>query len=384
MVNTVNREILLVDEAQNVVESILEGLGMRIKEYVLQVRDRKERKSDLTIYATSGKAKVHFAVEVRSRITPQTALSISEQVRNRATGMIPVVFAPVISPRVAEILRKQGVGYFDRAGNCWLRSQDPPLLIERQGMWSMRDMVVGASAEQVLPKSDPFSPKSSRIVRLMLSQPAEGWQVRKLAEHPDVNVSPGLVVKVKRALVEEGYAVERARMLYLRDPVGLLAAWAGKYPGPAEQVPMYFRGEPAVAEKAVSRWCEEHSLRYALAGFSAAWRLAPEVRYAVAAVYVDERGFEKPKFAELATQLGGKRVDTGANLYLWRPFDRSVFAGTSEADEASVTSALQTYLDLKRTPGRGEDAANAVFEKYLSRELHAAANREEERQRGAV
>ena len=187
-------------------------------------------------------------------------------------------------------------------------------------------------------------------------------------------------------MIEEGYAVERERLLYLRDPIGLLTAWSQKYTGPIEQIPMYVRGDATAAEKAVSHWCRDNSLRYALAGYSAAWRLAPEVRYNVAAVYLDDRGFDEGMLKQLAENHGGKRVDTGPNIYLWRPFDRSVFAGSVKAGqlEQTVTSALQTYLDLKRAAGRGEDAANVVFEKYLSRDLHAAAEREEKQKRGDV
>jgi hypothetical protein len=224
------------------------------------------------------------------------------------------------------------------------------------------------------PAVDPFSPKSSRIVRALLTQPAEGWQVRQLAEHPDVRVSPGLVVKVKRALVEEGYAVERQRLLYLRDPVGLLEEWVGKYPGPAEQVPFYFRGNVEQAEHAVENWCVEHGLRHALAGLSAAWRLAPEVRYNVASVYVEDRGFDPDLLVRLTRDHGGRRVDTGATLTLWRPYDPSVFVFAPPL----TTSPLQTYLDLRRTAGRGEDAAKAVYDKWLASDLKAAAERAKE------
>jgi hypothetical protein len=287
-----------------------------------------------------------------------------------------VIFTPTISPRVAQILREQGIGYADRAGNCWLRSLQGHLLIERQGFQAERQPTPAAT--------DPFSQKSSRIVRALLSHPLEGWQVRKLAEHAEV--SPGLVVKVKRALIEEGYAVEHERLLYLRDPIGLLTAWSQKYPGPIQQIPLYVRRDAAAAEKAVSQWCRDNALQYALAGFSAAWRLAPEVRYHVAAVYLEDHGFDQELLKQLAEHYGGRRVDTGPNIYLWRPFDWTVFAGSAKAGqlEDPVTSAMQTYLDLKRAAGRGEDAANAVFEKHLSHDLRAAAEREEHRKRGDV
>jgi hypothetical protein len=306
------------------------------------------------------------------------ALSVCHHIREVTAGAIPVVFAPTISPRVAEILRAQGVGYADRAGNCWLRSPRDHLLIVRQGFRGERQTTPAAA--------DPFSTKSSRIVRALLSQPKKGWRVRELADDSEVQVSAGLVVKVKRTLVEEGYAVERERKLYLREPIELLKAWSQQYSGPVAVTPLYFRRDVAAAEHSVGQWCRANSLQYALAGFSAAWRLAPEVRYSVAAVYVDAAGFDPKLLDQLTAEYGGKPVDTGPNLLLWRPFDQSVFVGAFNAGkpEQPVTSALQTYLDLNHQGGRGEDAASALFEKHLGRELKAMVTQERDRANGGV
>lgn len=212
-----------------------------------------------------------IAIEAKTRLTPQTALSVREQVDRYAEStkaIIPVVYAPVISPRVAQILKERDIGFVDAAGNCWIRSLANHLLIERTGFRAPRG--------RTEPSIDPFKPKSSRIVRTMLSRPEKGWQVRELADDANVRVSLGLVVKVKRALVEEGFAIERDKRVYLRDPGGLLNAWSEKYAGPAEQIPLYFRGDAAAAEEAAGRWCKARGLQFALAGFSAAWRLAPK------------------------------------------------------------------------------------------------------------
>ncbi len=131
------------------------------------------------------------------------------------------------------------------------------------------------------------------------------------------------------------------------------------------------------ARKRLGTWCRDNNLQCALAGFSAAWRIAPEVRYSVAAVYVKSSGFDREMLDGLGAYQGGKRVDTGANLLLWRPFDPSALVGnrtTSETD-APVTSAIQTFLDLKRMAGRGAEAAAAVYERQLVGELRHAAER---------
>jgi hypothetical protein len=370
----VNTETNLEREATRVLGNILSGLpDLRVK--VNSTAKTADGGRELVCDAVSGKTTFRFAIQVRSRITPQTALSLFEKLRRLPYGTIPLVYAPVISDRVSELAREHGVGYVDRAGNCWLRSLHKHLLIERQGFRSERRPTPAAA--------DPFSTKSSRVVRAMLSRPLAGWQVRKLAEHPDVGVSAGLAVKVKRALIQEGYAVERDRLLYLRDPDGLLNAWSREYAGPAEQASIYVRGDNERAIESIFDWCAKQKLLYALSGFSAAWRLAPEVRYPITTVYVESRGFEPDCLQQLDAYHGAKWVESGANVLLWRPYDPSVFA-FPEPEFMSTTSPLQTYLDLKKATGRGEDAAKAIFEKYLSRDFQTAVKRAEEWRHGAI
>ena len=150
--------------------------------------------------------------------------------------------------------------------------------------------------------------------------------------------------------------------------------WATKIARIASQIP-----SPAVFP-ALQSGLIPSGLELALAGFSAAWRLGPEVRHAVAAVFVEDRGFNPDTFGRLGKYKGGKRVETGANLLLWRPFDVSVLVGSHGKDESAlpVTSALQTYLDLKRLAGRGAEAAAAVYERLLAGPLRAAADQNKE------
>jgi hypothetical protein len=370
-----NTERQLIRDAEDVIRHVFTELGggtIQIQRKVLV----GGVSCDAILQATSEETQFEIAVEAKARITPQTAMSVCEQMRKISGDMIPLVFAPVISPRVAEILEQCGVGYVDQAGNCRVRSARHRLLIDRHGYKSLARPPKGIA--------DLFSPKSSRIVRAMLAQPVKGWKVRELAMHADVGVSVGLVAKVKQTLVEESYAIEHKRQLYLRDPVGLLENWAKYYSenhlGPADQIPMYFRGNTELAEQAVAHWCRDNDIPFALAGFSAAWRLAPEVRYNVAAVYVDSRGFDRKMLGGLGSHEGGRPVETGANLLLWRPYDPSVLVGSRVEGEAELpaTSAIQTLLDLRRLGGRGEEAAAAVYERLIVQPLKEAAQRIEE------
>lgn len=370
MVNMMNNPGQHVRDAETALRGVFEELGAFSFHFPKESEVGKVD-CDAILRVAASDAQFDLGIEAKARITPQTAWSVRERMQRLPDRVIGVVYAPVISRRVAEILDEFSVGYVDQAGNCRLRSARHHLLIDRQGRKPVARLPQGTA--------DPFSVKSSRIVRAMLAEPAKGWKVRELADHADVQVSAGLVVKVKRTLLEESYAVERERLLYLRDAVGLLENWARRYPGPSAQVPMFFLGDAEAAEEAVAGWCRANDLQYALAGFSAAWRLAPEVRYSVAAVYVEDLGFDRAMLEKLGKHQGGKRVETGANLTLLRPFDRSVFVNARPAgtNKAPVTSAIQTYLDLKKMAGRGEEAAAALFDRMLAGPMREAAQRTE-------
>ena len=112
-------------------------------------------------------------------------------------------------------------------------------------------------------------------------------------------------------------------------------------------------------------------MEYALARFSAAWRLAPEVRYSVASLYVSSEALQPRMLESLRADCGAREVESGANLVLLTPLDRSVFVRSMSTPE-QTTSALQTYLDLQTMAGRGSEAAEAIFEKHLRKALETS------------
>jgi len=330
----------------------------------------KNARSEMLLVAKSSCRSFQFVVKVRERITPQIADDLFSRFQNDCPqeNVVLLVYAPVISPRVAEIARKYDISYLDSAGNCRIVNHATGLLISRTGHEN-KDSIPKQ------PTTDPFSPKSSRIIRAMLHQPKRGWQVSELAKHSDVRVSMGLASKVKRELVRESYAVVRDRLLYLKQPLELLTAWTRNYSGPLSQQQFYMGGDTNEIEKRISRWCEKSNVEYALARFSAGWRLAAEVRYSVASVYVNAKAMLPQAMGRLRSECDIKEVESGANLILLTPFDESVFVRYVSKPERT-TSALQTYLDLRSMAGRGSEAADAIFEKYLRKELETSPEKE--------
>ena len=76
---------------------------------------------------------------------------------------------------------------------------------------------------------------------------------------------------------------------------------------------------------------------------------------------------------EFQSAVEAKVVDSGENLVVLIPDDAGVFyraeAGSSRA---ACTNAVQTYVDLAHSGGRGEEAAAAILQQRLKPAWSAA------------
>jgi hypothetical protein len=259
---------------------------------------------------------------------------------------------PYISPRVAEICRTAGVNYLDKAGNC--RIVAGGLHLEIAGHPN--------PTPDTRPLGNLFAPKGSGIVRVLLEHPIRSWQVQELGR--EARVSLGLVSKSKQALVDEGFVRVDAGRVQLQDPEGLLRAWQAAYHQDVEPLDLYVMDNLPGAERVLGDRCTAADVKYALAGFSAAWLLAPMVRVQRTTMLI-EGAVDAAQTQELIAAIGAKHVESGANLTLWFSRDSSVFYGGRTIEGHPVTSPIQTYLDCVGKAGRGEEAALAVFEQLI-------------------
>jgi len=304
---------------------------------------------EIKVHTTAGGPAIPIHIETKKRITPQEFLGFRQRVEQLAPKETVILCAPSISPRVAEMCRESGIGYLDVAGNCHIAA--PGLFVHIEGRQVPR---------QPRKASDLFAPKSSRIARVLLSDVKRGWQVQELAKEADVSL--GLTSRIKQALLEEAYVESRDGRLYVSSPRALLQAWQSRYELP-ERRWMYVMGQPKQFEGQIADWANANGKRYALTGFSGAWRVAPMVGHNVTMLYVEP--LADAQFAELTTHLGAKSVENGANLSLWLPRDDSVFYGMRTFKGRMVVSPLQLYLDLTALHGRGEEAAQEILEREL-------------------
>lgn len=343
---------------------------------VLLVPGGRDPEGDVRVVGPFG---ADFRLEVKEykRITPATAESACLMLNRhaQALGSQPVIFASMISDRTSEIAAKHGVSWMDYAGNCRLVFPAYRIYVRRSGI----DNPFGKQLPKVL---NVFSSKSSRVVRAMLQEPLRGWQLNELAAHPDVRVSPGLMSRIKCSLVEGGYAVMQKGHIRLKRPDDLLGDWVNHYRNhKPREYSFYMRGELERIEQQIALWCSKSTSQFALSCFSAAWRLAPEVRYSVTSFMVPQRAILAEPFIDLVSNFGVRKVDSGANLVLQISDDESYFSNRL-GEVLQTTSPLQTYLDLKAMDGRGAEAAMAIYEKYFKQPFTKATDQTAEHYEG--
>jgi hypothetical protein len=275
---------------------------------------------------------------------------------------VPVLAAPVIGPRMADVCRDHGWGWFDLAGN--VRISVPSILyLERQG---------NESKEARPPvRANLSTHASARIIRILLDpeNAHRKWSQLDLNLHVGDLKNPqgltppslGLVNKVVRELIDGAFLTETERGVKVADAAGLLKAWTDVYRFDHQQFSYFTLLKGPALRSALAQLQSVSGGHAAYASFSAAERLAPNVRQPKTWLYVADRHLND--FARLAE---AKVVDSGANLTVLLPRDDGVFYGQRGGNgDLAWTGPVQTYLDLRHSGGRGEEAAEAILEMQL-------------------
>lgn len=340
----------IMKKEQSDIETTAQDTLMAVFEKVpfLKVKSIEREKDgiDILVKLSLGDNKQILLVEVKGNGQPRMARDAVNQLiryRNTYPEAYLIFMAPYISEQAAEICTKDGVGYLDFAGNCYLSFGQ--VYIEQTGkpnpFRTRRDLV------------SLFSPKSSRVLRVLLNNPGRIWKTQDLAD--EAQVSLGQVANVKKLLLDREWITKQDGFA-LSEPWKLLEEWANVYTYRKNEVRNYYslKSIPEI-ESDLAQVCKTKSVEYALTGFSGAARFAPAVRYTRAMAYVYNTR------EDVASLLNLKEVESGANVTLLGPYDEGVFYGTQMIDDVRIVSPLQVYLDVKGYRGRGEEAAEVLL-----------------------
>jgi hypothetical protein len=279
---------------------------------------------------------------------------------------VPVLAVPAMSKRLADLCRDRNVSWYDLAGNC--RIDLPGLLfIERRGLPPVY--------RPPRARANLGSAAAGRVLRALLSPEHAGraWSHRALRSETvwgqlpgDEPVSLGLVNKVLKHLRDENF-IEDADSggVCVRDPRGLLEAWNAAYRFDQHQrLDCFTLMKGAELEQALGKVHLLAGGMVVYASFSAAERQAPSVRQARTWLYAAPHCID-----DLLKTTSAKSVDSGENLVVLVPADFGVLLtfqpGEPDDRRLRPTDPAQTYVDLRHSGGRGDEAAQALLEQVL-------------------
>lgn len=306
---------------------------------------------DFLVHIDSAGEKTSLAIEVKNNGQPRIARAAIDHLyrfKSLLPKAHPVFIAPYISPETAALCRQEKVNYLDLANNCHISFDRT--YIHREGYPN--------PFKQSRSLRSIFSPKSERILRTLLCFPGKAWKMQELASLAQVSL--GQVANVKKELLDREWATESSSGLHLNNPKDLLHEWATKYRYKSHDFHEFYSMRPLPElEASLATICIDHNCQYAFTGFSGAIRLAPFVRYSKATAYIAGH------LQAIIEELQIKPVTSGANLTLIVPNDDAVFIGSRNIDGMTVAAPMQLYLDLLSVSGRGQEAAEKIFDEVI-------------------
>ncbi|MCE9636082.1 MAG: MarR family transcriptional regulator, partial [Planctomycetes bacterium] len=331
--STIHRtERLLVAEAER---RIREHLFRSFKPLKLG-HPARARDLGVDFVLTAGKSVFH--VQLKSNAQYATVHRAIEQLRQGVQGRkaLALLGVPHMPPASAELCAREGVSWFDLSGNADIAA--PGLLVEVKGRPNLH-------RRRGRPPS-VFAPKSSRIARALLAGPGRLVRQQDLAQ--ETGLDPGYVSRIVKRLVEAGFVARGTDgAIRVAAPRALLDGWRAENPFAREQVERIHvaaRGGEETLSK-LAEGLRRGGTAHAFTGLAAAWVQAPFAMFRVATVYLDA-----PVTDEMIESLGGRRVESGANVWLVSPRDTGVFDGAQDVHGVRCVHAVQTYVDLAGHP----------------------------------
>lgn len=316
------------------------------------------RRPDLIAEVTVGGRTKRLLIEVKSPGYPMQllqAFQVLQWARDTHKGY-PVVVADAISARGASLAKEAGVGYLDLAGNCWLNLGD--IYIDKtspeRGVRHGATMLP-ARVHVVRPRGELrhlFSRKATRVIRTLLEQHANSWDVVKLAAASSVSI--GHAYKVTQTLLTQGFLVQEQRRVRLREPGSLLDAWAEEYQIEPAAIQSFYTAlkEPAAVMAQIAQVAVKEQLACAFTLHAGASLVAPFTRFTEAHLYLQE-----PLTDALLQAMQLERIEFGGTVHVITPYDEGVLHHRQVLEKLPVVCNTQLYLDLFQYPTRGKEAA---------------------------
>ncbi len=295
----------------------------------------------------------NFVVEVRMSVQPRflrSGISYLKEIKEEFPDWNPLIVTPYIGPGARALCRREGVSYIDTLGNVGiflksvfiLKESKESLKTERRELKSL------------------FSPKSTRVIRILLENASRIWLFKELAS--TTQVSLGQTYNVIRKLIDEEYLKRTEKGIKLAKPSELLERWSTVYKvAQTNKMESFYLSENVYRRliKRIADIAEKENYSYAFTLFAGANLITPWVRTPHMHLYL------LGNIKEFAEKTNLKPVTSGGNVHLILPYDEGVFNPIQMIEGVKIVGNIQLYLDLVNYPARGKEQAEVLREKVI-------------------
>ena len=308
---------------------------------------------DARIDANVGGRPLTVLVEAKKNVYPRDVHQTLWRLKSLASGddsriAVPVLAGGSISPGAKDILRAEGVGYFDSGGSLYLPAAGAYVYIDKPPPKAQ------ASTMRSL-----FAGRRAQAIHALLVQREQWIGVKELAAASQV--SPATASEVLTELEKFDWIDTRGRgpskERHLRDPRALLDAWATQVTaGRQPALRRYF--VPGVkADALVDRAAQAFEARdasYAISHEAAAQRYAP---FLSSIGQVRCRALVTPSADDALVDMGARVVNEGANFAVIEVKSLGDLLFRERVGDAWLASPIKVYLDLLKGEGRAKEMA---------------------------
>jgi len=255
-----------------------------------------------------------------------------------------LLLAPFISEGAGKICEEAGISYADLAGNARVAF----------GTIYISVRLPEAPKRERRELQSLFTPRATRMLRVLLNAPHKIWKVAELAGA--ARVSLGWVSALRQKLAAKEWASLEADGFRITKPDAVLDAWAvadnwDKRTRTEEYSVPFFDPEELAAKLQDAL----HDSPPVFTQWFAGWLRHPHTTPVIVSAYV----WQFPSEAEIA-RLAGRRVSEGGRLRLIVPKDEGVFDVTQTVQGFALASDAQIYVDLLHAGQRGEEQAGEL------------------------
>jgi hypothetical protein len=317
-------------------ESLDATVGDQTVDVLVRVRMGQDQEPKTLICETRTRGEPRYLREAITRL---------REFRAHLPGAYPMVAAPYITGQSAAMVRRNGCGYLDLAGNCYLAFDN--VLIQKEGRPN-----VGLIRR---PLKTLFAPRATRVIRALLVERDRAWRLDELGRA--VGVSLGHAHNVIKRLEEHDW-VERGRdgLYRLPRPGDLLDAWRDAYTYRVNGLAAFVSpaGDKRRTMEALTRHATELGMVYAFTLHAGASLIGPHTRVSTVHCYVSG------DTEALVRALGLQPVEGDGSVYLMTPYDPGVFYAPVLKGGFRVVSLPQLYVDLHGHERRGREQAEKL------------------------